>query len=1125
MAFSMPSEVDGSPDPVLILRGSVLTAAEEQKKWAQEALLAVESKAAVMQECIDKSKGLCNVIRAAAQVLDELRTNLLEPQNYYELYMKVYNVMEGFAAYLEDAHRAGRHTLEDIYEQVQYCGYIVPRLYLLIAAGAVYIEMGEQPALEIMRDLVEMCKGVQHPTRGLFLRHYLLTVMKGKLPGDPGRPVNEDPNSEAGGTVADTANLLVQNFKEMNWLWIRMEAGSYVNRNGGSTNSLSTNTLTPQQQQSASARLASPHPSSSSSAPNSPLSPLNGQQRTLRAAQRTQQERRAMCVLVGMNLVRISQLDGITREVYVKTLLPQLLSIMVRYCEPLAQQYLFEVLIQVFPDEFHLFTIDKLFDAISRTVHGVDVPGLLRSLIERLCRYAMDVQDGVTDVSSPEEEAQLRDLFPMLLDRLSNMPVSYHAHIKCPNVIKRTSAIPPPAPMLLGTYVSTVRHLVTVALTLYGSSAKRRTMALSNIVDVVAAKFTAAAAAAAAADSGSDPSSGMGAASSSAAEAADGHPNRAADAEAREEADEEGGSDSRTKRTAAGNSKSAAATSSSSAAKSKKSATAAAETAGISPAAALAASQFIVHIINDCCASVEEVLGMEGIETLTACLPFLERRDVAMAVCDVALRGSTGAPLLPAVSKAATVRSSSSVGNVAVLKPAVVVTAPPPRPRPLTALEDVARLFELLDPLLVDQPDTPSDPQLIYKYNPQMEFVDEQHCVCRVLHLLSNEDPSVYMKMLTGVRKLLLLGGARRIPLTYPTLIALHRRAAVRLHNQYVIATKSKKRSKGAEAVHRDPAAGAGADGGNGEEESTENSNATQNTEAEVIDEAVTAAYTKNIRKCLSHLYSGDSKSLLEVYAVEMPLRALSEYVTCALTAEACGQSETSYTLFAEALTLYDAHVGDTPDQVTALVDFVNALAQMTSMPEENYEVLAAKVCQYASKLLKKQDQSRLIAVCATLFAKKQLSQENQQRVQECLRRALKLAGQVLALPQLQLYVQLLNVFLHFYTAKMGYMVSVDLVNELVEKINEASEAQREAVAGAASNLPDAATTTTAGESAEGKEKDGAGAGAAAAAAVAASSDGEAAAAFANVRLVYRNITKYIRSRQSAEESWGAIEV
>ncbi len=58
----------------------------------------------------------------------------------------------------------------EIYEQVQSCGNIVPRLYLMICVGGVYISSLEAPAKDILKDIVEMVKGVQHPMRGLFLR-------------------------------------------------------------------------------------------------------------------------------------------------------------------------------------------------------------------------------------------------------------------------------------------------------------------------------------------------------------------------------------------------------------------------------------------------------------------------------------------------------------------------------------------------------------------------------------------------------------------------------------------------------------------------------------------------------------------------------------------------------------------------------------------------------------------------------------------------------------------------------------------------------------------------------------------------------------------------------------------
>ena len=52
-------------------------------------------------------------------------------------------------------------------------GRAASRRYLLCTVGSCFIRAKEAHAKDILRDLVEMCKGVQHPTRGLFLRSYL----------------------------------------------------------------------------------------------------------------------------------------------------------------------------------------------------------------------------------------------------------------------------------------------------------------------------------------------------------------------------------------------------------------------------------------------------------------------------------------------------------------------------------------------------------------------------------------------------------------------------------------------------------------------------------------------------------------------------------------------------------------------------------------------------------------------------------------------------------------------------------------------------------------------------------------------------------------------------------------
>jgi len=54
--------------------------------------------------------------------------------------------------------------------------------YLMVTVGVVYIKLKPAACETILKDLVEMCRGVQHPLRGLFLRNYLLQCTKNVLP-------------------------------------------------------------------------------------------------------------------------------------------------------------------------------------------------------------------------------------------------------------------------------------------------------------------------------------------------------------------------------------------------------------------------------------------------------------------------------------------------------------------------------------------------------------------------------------------------------------------------------------------------------------------------------------------------------------------------------------------------------------------------------------------------------------------------------------------------------------------------------------------------------------------------------------------------------------------------------
>ncbi|GAA6014447.1 hypothetical protein JCM10207_001610 [Rhodosporidiobolus poonsookiae] len=159
---------------------SIHSQADDAKHLA-EALATVNTQLGVLRRCLDGDL-IMDALKAASTMLAGLRTSTLSPKQYYELYMAVFDALRHLSLYLHDAHQSGKHHLADLYELVQYAGNIVPRLYLMITVGSVYMSIEGAPVKEIMKDMMEMARGVQHPTRGLFLRHYSSGMTTDHLP-------------------------------------------------------------------------------------------------------------------------------------------------------------------------------------------------------------------------------------------------------------------------------------------------------------------------------------------------------------------------------------------------------------------------------------------------------------------------------------------------------------------------------------------------------------------------------------------------------------------------------------------------------------------------------------------------------------------------------------------------------------------------------------------------------------------------------------------------------------------------------------------------------------------------------------------------------------------------------
>ncbi len=96
--------------------------------------------------------------------------------------MRIFNEMEELEnAFIEAKTKKGRH-MSDVYEVVQQAPGVLQRLYLMVTAGSAFIASREAGPREILKDLIEMVKAVQHPVRGLFLRYFMLKKLKNRLP-------------------------------------------------------------------------------------------------------------------------------------------------------------------------------------------------------------------------------------------------------------------------------------------------------------------------------------------------------------------------------------------------------------------------------------------------------------------------------------------------------------------------------------------------------------------------------------------------------------------------------------------------------------------------------------------------------------------------------------------------------------------------------------------------------------------------------------------------------------------------------------------------------------------------------------------------------------------------------
>lgn len=304
----------------------------------ETSLQIVATHANQMRKSLESPQGkLLVAVKQVTSMLGELMTADLPPRLYYELYNSCFDTLSQLQEYLVEDHR--NHHLADVYEIVEYVGNVLPRLYLMITVGAAFLASGDAPKTEVLKDMLEMARGVQNPLRGLFLRYYL-----GQRTGEFLVGSHDD--------VQFSVQFTLTNFVEMNKLWVRYQYQGH------------------------------------------------SRDYNQRLSERTQLQ-----TIVGSSILRLSQLDAVDLSMFSNKILPAVLDQAVQCRDELAQEYLLDVIVQVFPTEFHLETLALFLDCLEFLHPDTSVSAILITSMNRVMNFA-DAKFAEIDANAELADAE-----------------------------------------------------------------------------------------------------------------------------------------------------------------------------------------------------------------------------------------------------------------------------------------------------------------------------------------------------------------------------------------------------------------------------------------------------------------------------------------------------------------------------------------------------------------------------------------------------------------------------------------------------------------------------------------------------------------------------------------------
>ena len=184
----------------------------EQEQFLKQISKSFESQANLIK-IYPSSKNFSKCFLDTASLISLLKYDVLTPSNYYLLYTDIIDLLEEtIEYYIRDNVYKGT-KIKYIYESIQQCQYLIPRIYLMIVCGSINLELYPIKYEEVLTDLLNAVKCVQNPLRGFWIRYFLFKNIKNNLPIKTGYYIN---NEEYFFLYREISlNFLMKNLEEM----------------------------------------------------------------------------------------------------------------------------------------------------------------------------------------------------------------------------------------------------------------------------------------------------------------------------------------------------------------------------------------------------------------------------------------------------------------------------------------------------------------------------------------------------------------------------------------------------------------------------------------------------------------------------------------------------------------------------------------------------------------------------------------------------------------------------------------------------------------------------------------------------------------------------------------------